>query len=72
MKCITIIIHDDQDDQELPAQVREARAQRYKRLDEAQERARLAAEWFDRCSCNPANGGSGICMCVNPYNQVWI
>lgn len=24
------------------------------------------AEWYDRCSCNPKNGGSGICGCVPP------
>lgn len=25
------------------------------------------AEWYDRCSCNPKNGGSGICGCVPPF-----
>ncbi len=27
-------------------------------------------EWYDNCSCNPRNGGSGICQCVNPYNSI--
>jgi len=39
----------------------------YEKLNLAQERAKLAAEWIANCSCNPLNGGSGICGCVNPY-----
>jgi hypothetical protein len=23
-------------------------------------------DWYSRCPCNPANGGSGICGCVRP------
>lgn len=31
----------------------------------------LAQDYLSRCPCNPANGGSGVCNCVNPYNQIW-
>lgn len=44
--------------------------QLYDQLDLAQQRAREAQDWIDRCSCNPANGGSGICGCVIPQLQV--
>lgn len=28
------------------------------------------AEWYDRCSCNPKNGGSGVCQCVPPFPTI--
>lgn len=39
----------------------------YQKLDIAQQRAKLASDWIANCPCNPVNGGSGICGCVNPY-----
>lgn len=24
-------------------------------------------DWYDRCPCNPKNGGSGACGCVKPW-----
>jgi hypothetical protein len=47
------------------------RAELYRQLDYRQEQARKAAEYVLNCPCNPANGGSGICGCVNPYNTTW-
>ena len=43
----------------------------YGRLDLAQQRAQLAAAWVMNCPCNPANGGSGMCGCVNPYQGTY-
>lgn len=46
----------------------------YRRLDfakqQAWDRARAAADYFARCSCNPDNGGSGICGCVHPFSNI--
>lgn len=71
---ITIIIDDDGVPAGNSNRIRLVPPRRqalYDRLAEAQVRARQARDWIDNCSCNPANGGSGICMCVNPFNQVW-
>lgn len=64
------IVYIDEDD--IVVVRRNPRQDLYRRLDvvqqQALENARLAAEWYNWCSCNPVNGGSGICGCVNPYN----
>ena len=39
-----------------------------KDFSSAAENARLAFEWYDKCPCNPKNGGSGICGCVNQFS----
>lgn len=42
----------------------------YRRLDAAQEAARVRADYIANCPCNPANGGNGLCMCVPPGADV--
>lgn len=68
MRKITIIIEDDGDSPSRPIATRDRFADLYRRLDEAQRRE----SHYDRCPCNPANGGSGLCMCVLPTSTgVW-
>lgn len=71
MKRITIIIEDDGAPAWPPTRDLAKRQQLYQRLDAAQDAARRRAEYIANCSCNPANGGSGLCMCVPPGSDVW-
>lgn len=43
----------------------------YRKLDYVQEQARDRTERIASCSCNPMNGGSGLCYCVLPGGGVW-
>lgn len=70
-KRITIIIEDDGAPTWPATRDCAKRQQLYEKLDAAQAAARERAAYIAACPCNPANGGSGLCMCVPPGSAVW-